>query len=68
MKNWITTVGGVLAAVGTIASQAVPAPYSWIPALIAAIGSAMIGGGAKDFNVHSTSDEVRTATAEAINK
>ena len=65
MKNWITTVGGILAAVGTIASQApIPAPYKFIPALIAALGTAMIGGGAKDFNVHSTAEEVNKATLE----
>ena len=66
MENWITTIGGILAAFGTVASQApIPPPFNWIPTVIAAGGAAMVGLGAKDFNTHSTVNEVKQSTVDA---
>lgn len=62
MVNWITSLGGIIAGLGQIAQMApIPPQYSWIPGLVTAAGTALIGLGAKDFNVHSTSQEVRTS-------
>ena len=66
MNNYLTTIGGILAAIGIAASQvpSIPEEYRWIPALLGAAGAVMLGGTAKDFNTHSTVKEVETATVE----
>lgn len=65
MENWKTTVGGLLLAIGTASLGApIPEKYRWIPGVVSAIGGAMLGLVAKDFNTHSTADEVKTATVE----
>lgn len=70
LHNWKTSLGGILMAMGTIATQApIPPPYSWIPAVITAVGGALTGLSAKDFNVHSTLNEVEAAsTSELVSK
>lgn len=51
MKNWKTTVGGMLAAIGT-AMQASDSPNVKLAgAVVGAIGLAILGWGAKDNNV-----------------
>jgi hypothetical protein len=64
--NWKTTLGGILMALGTIAQTTpIPPQYSWIPSLIAALGGAITGVSAKDFDTHSTMSQVQEATKEA---
>lgn len=65
MNNYLTTIGGLLAAIG-LALTATPLPPGWAiaPPIIAAIGTAIVGFTAKDFNSHSTSDEVKQATKD----
>ena len=65
-SNWRTTIGGIIMAIGTIATQApIPPQYSWIPTVVAAIGGAITGITAKDKNVHSTSEQVKEADMKA---
>jgi hypothetical protein len=66
MNNIKTTIGGILAAIGIAGSQVpqVPEEYRWIFALLGAAGTGLIGLTAKDYNVHSTANEVQTATVE----
>ncbi len=67
MENWKTSLGGLLLAAGTASLGApIPEKYRWIPGVVSAIGGALLGMTAKDFNVHSTTKEVQTATKEAI--
>jgi hypothetical protein len=67
MENWKTTLGGLLLAVGTAALGApIPEKWRWAPGVVSAIGGALLGMTAKDFNVHSTQKEVQAATVEKI--
>jgi len=69
LKNWKTTLGGILAAVGFAATQvAVPENYKWIFALLGAVGVALMGMTAKDFDNHSTIKEVEKATTKEQEK
>ena len=65
IANWKTTIGGILAALGA-ALILVPLPeeYKWVPAFLTALGGALVGITAKDFNVHSTETEVVNATVK----
>lgn len=68
MENWKTTLGGLLLAIGVGSSAApVPEKYAWIFKVIEAIGAALLGMTAKDFNNHSTAGEVEKATIEKQN-
>jgi hypothetical protein len=66
LNNLKTTIGGILAALGIAGSQipAIPEKYRWIPALLGAAGTVLLGATAKDFNTHSTVKEVEVATIE----
>ena len=65
MENIKTTVGGILLAIGTgLLGAPIPEKYKWIPGVISAIGGALLGLTAKDFNNHSTLNEVEKATEE----
>jgi hypothetical protein len=65
MENWKTSLGGILLAIGTAGIAApIPEEYRWILGVISAIGAALLGMTAKDFNVHSTTKEVQKATVE----
>ncbi len=65
MENWKTSLGGLLLAAGTASLGApIPEKYRWIPGVVSAIGGALLGMTAKDFNVHSTVKEVEVATVE----
>lgn len=57
-----------MAAIGLGASQVltIPEDYKWIFATIGAIGLVVLGGGAKQFNVHSTVKEVTEATEQKV--
>jgi len=67
MENWKTTIGGILLAIGTAGiSVPIPEKYKWIPGALAALGGALLGLTAKDFNNHSTLNEVEKATEEKI--
>lgn len=70
VKNWITTIGGCLGAVGLAVSQVpgLPDDYKMFFAVLGAAGVALSGIAAKDFNVHSTSPEVKEATKQEIDK
>lgn len=50
MKNWKTTVGGLLLAAGT-GLQAMDEPYKTIGVIMVAVGGALLGFSAKDYNV-----------------
>ncbi len=65
MESWKTTLGGILLALGTGSLGApIPEKYRWISGVLSAIGGALLGMTAKDFNVHSTVKEVEVATIE----
>lgn len=65
MKNWKTTVGGILLSLGVIAaSLPLPDEYKWVAQALSAVGAAMLGISAKDYNTHSTIEEVHNSTKE----
>jgi hypothetical protein len=77
-KNWKTTLGGAIFAAAGFA-YALPAlltsdniilPPKWqhIIVLIAAIGGAIMGFGAKDSTTHSTQAEVSASTTASTTK
>lgn len=69
MENWKTTLGGILLAIGTAALGApIPETYRWIPGVVSSIGGALLGLAAKDFNTHSTAEEVQKATVEKLDE
>ncbi len=51
MKNWKTTLGGTLAAIGTAMQASDNGNVKLAGAVIGAIGLAILGWGAKDNNV-----------------
>ena len=65
-KNWITTLGGLIAALGGVLAllpKSVNLDPQW-GAFVVGLGGAIAGFGSKDFNNHSTQTEVRKATIE----
>lgn len=78
-KNWKTTVGGAILMIAGFAyslpalltSDNITLPPKWqhILVLVAAIGGAIVGFGAKDSTTHSTVDQVQTSTnQDAVTK
>jgi len=51
MKNWKTTLGGLVAAIGPIVAPVLPPQWSWIGAALTALGTGFLGYSAKDSNV-----------------
>jgi uncharacterized YccA/Bax inhibitor family protein len=72
-KNWVTTVGGVMAGLGTlplvVSASHVAFPLWWnyfqFPLyLVGAIGTIILGLAAKGADQHSTATQVAIASAE----
>ena len=51
MKSWLTSLGGILVAIGTPLAAANDPNIKLIGVVIGAIGALILGIGAKDFNV-----------------
>jgi hypothetical protein len=69
-KNWLTTLGGIIAALGGLVAL-LPKSLELDPqwgAFAVALGGAITGVGAKSFNVHSTQGEVKESTKEEVAK
>lgn len=65
MRNWLTTLGGILLSLGALAETLdLPADWKWVSPALLSIGGLIVGAGAKQFNVHSTVEEVKTATVK----
>ena len=75
MVNWLTTLCGILTAIGVagagipactpeMTAVCMPAEYKWIFAVLAGLGAVSLGAAAKDARVHSTIDEVEKSTIE----
>ena len=63
MKNWKTTLGGILLALGSILpTLPIPEEYKWLAQVLTAVGGVLLGASAKDFNVHSTYEEIGRST------
>jgi hypothetical protein len=65
-KNWLTSLGGLIALVGSMLGL-LPKSLNIDPQwaiFVAGLGAAIGGFGAKSFNAHSTAAEVQTATKE----
>lgn len=68
-KNWLTTLGGIIAALGGLFGllpKSVDVDPAW-GSFVAAVGAAIVGVGAKSFNVHSTHDEMTKSTEAVLN-
>lgn len=67
-KNWKTTLGGILAGAPAIitASGFEQSPHlnHWLN-LCSAVGMILLGASAKDWNTHSTTEEVAQSTVQA---
>jgi len=65
-KNWLTTLGGLISAVGAclaLLPKSAEVDPAW-GAFVVGVGAAVAGVGAKSFNVHSTDEEVIKATVK----
>lgn len=51
MKNWMTSLGGIMMAIGTSLNQSDDATMKLIGGVMAAVGALLLGIAAKDFNV-----------------
>lgn len=51
MKNWMPTIGGLLAAIGGVLATNDNATISIVGKIVGAIGLVLLGGSAKQFNV-----------------
>lgn len=51
MKSWKTTLGGILAATGQIATVALPLDLQWIGHALTGIGALILGASARDNKV-----------------
>lgn len=63
MENWKTSVGGLLVAVGML-GRSMPEEFRPYCEFLGVVGAALLGMTAKDFNTHSTVNEVNKATKE----
>lgn len=77
MKNWVTTLGGILAGLGTlpllVTASHVAFPLWWnacqFPLFLAGgIGTILLGLAAKATGEHSTAPQVEQATTTAVTK
>ena len=70
-ENWITKIGALVSGLGgliVLLPKSVAVDPAW-GGFFASLGGVIVGFGAKDFNNHSTQDEVRKATIDdAIKK
>jgi hypothetical protein len=48
MKNWKTTLGGLLLAIGQAAPAILPSNWTWLGSTLTGIGGILIGGAAAD--------------------
>lgn len=70
-KNWVTTLAGVLAAVGGFPLALATMGYhlnqtvSLVMAIIGLVGMALLGAAAKGQDEHSTADQVQASTDKA---
>jgi hypothetical protein len=71
MKNWITTLGGILSGIPAIVLAAamtshltLSPTWTFILAIVSGVGMMLVGFGAKDANTHSTAAEVQASTAK----
>ena len=65
MVNWLTTLGGVLAAMGSAGATLAPEEWRWVFAVFfAPAGLILLGASAKDARTHSTAEEVHAATVK----
>ena len=55
MKNWKTTVGGILLGIGTPLAAAGEGLYKTVGTIMATIGGILVGLSARDANVSSKS-------------
>ena len=56
MKNsWVTTLGGVLMALGPIVGPYLPPNYHWIEAALTSLGGIILGTAARDNGISSES-------------
>ena len=53
MKNWKTTLGGLLVGAGQFLPQMLPADWQWLGATLTGIGGVLLGASARDSNVTS---------------
>ena len=63
-RNWITKLGAIVAGIGgvlRVLPESLHIDPQW-STFIVSVGAAITGFGAKDFNVHSTVSEIKTAT------
>jgi hypothetical protein len=51
--SWKTTLGGILAMLGPIAKQSLPAEWSWVGDALLSVGTFVIGLSARDNSVTS---------------
>lgn len=51
MKNWMTTASGLLAAIGAALAQMDDPTIKAVGAILAAVGTILLGASAKQFNV-----------------
>lgn len=63
MQNWKTSLGGLLVAIGML-GRSMPEDFRPYCEFAGVVGAALLGMTAKDFNNHSTINEVEKATAE----
>ena len=67
-KNWLTSVGGILAGASTAvltSGLTLPPTYQHFFAALGALGVAIVGIAAKGQDEHSTSTQVALSTAAA---
>ena len=68
MKNWLTTLGGLLAGLPILIINSgfvLTGKWPQILSIIGGLGALLIGLAAKDAGTHSTMAQVQASTAEA---